>query len=222
MKKYKLIYADPAWSYRDKCNSGERGANHKYDLMSLTDLKRLPVWDLADEQCLLAMWWVPPMPVEALQVMDAWGFRLHNMCEFTWAKTYPKQQDKHAIGMGHMTRSNTENMLFAVKGKMLPRLDASICQLQQFPRMAHSAKPPQFRDLLVRLLGDIPRIELFARENIDGWDAWGNECKSDVDLQPGIALPPLHNFFEPSTPDWPIQVIDTSRTTGIESSPVIS
>ena len=182
MKKYSLIYADPAWSYRDKCNSGERGANHKYDLMSLTELKRLPVWDLSDDNCLLAMWWVPPMPIEALQVMEAWGFRLHNMCGFTWAKTYPKQTDKHAIGMGHMTRANTENMLFAVKGKMLPR------------------------------------IELFARENVEGWHAWGNECDSNVILQSASA----HEAFISEKFHLMLQgnkhaEIDTPKTTGVES-----
>lgn len=187
--KYKLILADPAWTYRDKCNSGDRGAGHKYDLMSLTDLKRLPVWDLADENCLLAMWWVAPMPEQALELLKAWGFRLHNMCGFTWAKTYPKATDKFAIGMGHLTRANTENMLFAVKGKMLERFDASIPQIQVFPRMAHSAKPPQFRDLLVKLVGDVPRIELFSRGNAPGWDAWGNECISNVSMISGFAGP---------------------------------
>ena len=67
--KYNLILCDPPWNYRDKCNSGDRGAGHKYDTMTLTDLKRLPVWDLADDNCLLAMWWVPPMPREALELL---------------------------------------------------------------------------------------------------------------------------------------------------------
>lgn len=187
--KYNLILADPPWNYRDKCNSGDRGAGHKYDTLTLTDLKRLPVWDLADDNCLLAMWWVPPMPVEALELMKAWGFRLHNMKGFTWGKTYPKSTDKFALGMGHLTRSNSEDMLFAVKGKMLPRLDASISQLQIFPRGEHSAKPPQFRDLLVRLVGDVPRIELFAREKAEGWHVFGNEVDCDVILSPGYQLP---------------------------------
>lgn len=215
--KYSLILADPPWNYRDKCNSGDRGAGFKYPTMTLTDLKRLPVWDLADDNCLLGMWWVPPMPVEALELMKAWGFRLHNMKGFTWAKTYPKSTDKIALGMGHLTRSNSEDMLFAVKGKMLPRLDASISQLQIFPRKEPSAKPPEFRDLLVRLVGDVPRIELFARENVDGWHSWGNECGKSVELVPGLVLPPINKLLEPSTPVWPVHQIDTSKTTGIES-----
>ncbi len=72
--KYRLIYADPPWSYRDKANDGSRGACHKYPVMTLQDICRLPVWSLADpESCLLAMWWVPTQPMEALKVVEAWG-----------------------------------------------------------------------------------------------------------------------------------------------------
>lgn len=193
--KYNLILCDPPWNYRDQCNSGKRGASHKYPTMKLADMKRLPVWDLAADDCMLAMWWVPPMPREALELIEAWGFRLHNFKGFTWGKTYPKQTEKIVLGMGHMTRSNSEDMLFAVKGKMLPRLDASISQLQIFPRPpVHSAKPPEFRDLLVRLVGDVPRIELFARDSAPGWHSFGNECKNDVGLVPGhVAWPLLEN-----------------------------
>lgn len=77
--KYTLIYADPPWTYRDKANDGKRGAGHKYQTMTLLDICRLPVWELAAENCLLAMWWVPTMPLEALKVVEAWGFRLMTM-----------------------------------------------------------------------------------------------------------------------------------------------
>lgn len=84
--------------------------------------------------------------------------------------------------MGHMTRANSEDCLFAVMGKLPERLDASISQFISAPRLEHSAKPPEVREKLVRLLGDVPRVELFARDNIDGWDSWGNECRRDVEL----------------------------------------
>jgi len=186
MEKYSLIYADPPWSYRDKCNDGERGADHKYQTMAVQDICRLPVWDLAAESCLLAMWWVPTQPLEALKVMDAWGFRLMTMKGFTWHKTNRKKGNS-AIGMGHMTRANSEDCLFAVRGKLPERLDASICQHITAPRMDHSAKPPEVRDLLVRLLGDIPRCELFSRNKVDGWHMWGNQVDSDIALNPGRA-----------------------------------
>jgi N6-adenosine-specific RNA methylase IME4 len=180
---YKLIYADPPWRYRDSANSGKRGAKHKYPVMKLEDLKRLPVWDLADEQCLLAMWHVPTMPMEAVELCHAWGFRLMTMKGFTWHKIHAKS-GKNCMGMGHLTRGNSEDMLFGVKGKLLERLDAGIIQHVTAPRGQHSEKPAVFRDLLTELVGDVPRIELFARQNIEGWDAWGNECDSDIELIP--------------------------------------
>lgn len=187
MEKYTLIYADPPWTYRDKANDGERGAGHKYQTMTIPDICRLPVWDLAADNCLLAMWWVPTQPMEALKVMDAWGFRLMTMKGFTWHKTN-KHKGNSAIGMGHMTRANSEDCLFAVKGKLPARLDASICQHLTTPRMGHSAKPPEFRDLLVRLLGDVTRCELFSRDSVQGWDMWGNQCDRAFDLFPGVAV----------------------------------
>ncbi|MEN3259363.1 MT-A70 family methyltransferase [Sodalis endosymbiont of Spalangia cameroni] len=186
MKKYTLIYADPPWTYRDKANDGERGAGHKYQTMTVADICRLAVWDLAAESCLLAMWWVPTQPLEALKVMDSWGFRLMTMKGFTWHKTNRKKGNS-AIGMGHMTRANSEDCLFAVRGRLPERMDASICQHISAPRMEHSAKPPGIRDLLTRLLGDVPRIELFARESAPGWDCWGNECQKTIELLPAMA-----------------------------------
>lgn len=187
MEKYTMIYADPPWTYKDKCNDGERGAAHKYQTMTVADICRLPVWDLAAESCLLAIWWVPTQPLEALKVMEAWGFRLMTMKGFTWHKTNRKKGNS-AIGMGHMTRANSEDCLFAVRGKLPERLDASICQHVTAPRMEHSAKPQVFRDKLEQLLGDVPRIELFARNSSPGWDVWGNECNKTIDLLPGMAV----------------------------------
>lgn len=180
---YRLIYADPPWAYRDKCRSGDRGAGFKYPTMTVADICRLPVWELADpESCLLAMWWVPTQPVEALKVVEAWGFRFMTMKGFTWHKTNPKKGNS-ALGMGHMTRANSEDCLFAVRGRLPERVDASICQHVTAPRGRHSAKPEEIRDRLVALLGDVPRIELFARSSAPGWDCWGNECNSSVDMQ---------------------------------------
>ena len=85
-RKYNIIYADPPWSYRDKCNAGHRGACYKYQTMTLDEIKALPVADIAAENCLLAMWWVPPQPKEALEVVEAWGFTFKTMKGFTWHK----------------------------------------------------------------------------------------------------------------------------------------
>ncbi len=118
---------------------------------------------------------------EALHVMQAWGFT-YKTCAFTWVKTTGAGAD--AMGMGHHTRGNTEYCLLGTRGK-LKRVDAGVRQVvlehghseeTLFAlRARHSAKPPEVRDRIVRLLGDLPRIELFARERVSGWAAWGNE-----------------------------------------------
>ena len=85
---YQIIYADPPWSYRDKANAGNRGASHKYDCMTLDAIMDMESYieSIAAEDCLLAMWWVPPMPLEAIEVVGWWGFELKTMKGFTWHK----------------------------------------------------------------------------------------------------------------------------------------
>jgi len=172
-KNYDLIYADPPWSYRDKANAGKRGASHKYSVMSLEDICALPVGDIASDDCLLALWWVPPMPREALDVIDAWGFKLKTMKGFTWHKITKTGKDH--FGMGHWTRANTEDCLFAARGKP-KRTNAGVRQLIHAHVRDHSRKPEEARDALVTLLGEnVRRIELFARQRSVGWDSWGAE-----------------------------------------------
>lgn len=172
-KKYQVILADPPWTYRDKANSGQRGAGHKYPCMELADLLQLPVKRLAADDCVLFMWHVPVMPLEALKVMEAWGFRLVTMKGFTWHKLNPKAGTSF-MGMGNWTRANTEDCLIAVRGHP-KRIDGSVRQFIESPRGRHSAKPAEVRDRIVQLVGDVPRIELFARQAAPGWDSWGNE-----------------------------------------------
>lgn len=177
--KYGIILADPPWSYRDKCNAGKRGACHHYNVMDLSDIKALPVPEIAADDCLLAMWWVPPMPMEALAVVEAWGFRLTTMKGFTWHK-----QTKHGkshFGMGHWTRANTEDCLFAVRGKP-KRVCAGVRQFIDAPIGIHSQKPSEARDRLVTLMGDIPRLEMFARSSAPGWDVWGDQAPGSIAL----------------------------------------
>jgi len=170
--QFDLIYADPPWKFKDSCNSGKRGACHKYSVMSVDDLSVLPVIRLAAPNCLLAMWWVAAMPEEALAVIDAWGFELRTMKGFTWHK-----RTKHGcshFGMGHWTRANTEDCLFATRGRV-KRINAGVRQFIDAPIGRHSEKPTEARDRLVTLVGDVPRIELFARIQTPGWATWGNE-----------------------------------------------
>lgn len=182
MKKYNLIYADPAWSYRDKCHSGKRGAGYKYPTMTLADICALPIARIAADDCLLAMWHVAPMPLEAIEVVRAWGFTLKTMKGFTWYKI-TKNGHRH-FGMGNYTRANSEDCLFAVKGKP-KRASAAVSQLITAQIGKHSEKPAEARNRLVQLMGDVPRIELFARVDTVGWDVWGNDVQG-VDLMEGM------------------------------------
>ena len=178
--KYDVIYADPPWTYNDKCHAGERGAGYKYDLMTVPEICALPIRDIAADNCVLFMWWVGPQPREALQVVDAWGFTLKNMTGFTWHKLTKNGHDH--FGMGHWTRGNVENVLIAVRGKP-KRSCAGVSQLVHAKVREHSQKPDEVKDQIFRLMGaSVNRVELFARSKSAGWDVWGNEVKCDFEM----------------------------------------
>ena len=171
-KTYKVIYADPPWHFKSHSSKGDgRNATQHYDCMSISDICKLPVSDLADDNCVLLMWCVDPMLPEALEVIKAWGFK-YKTVGFTWAK-----QNKNDMGMftglGYWTRSNPEMCLLATKGKP-SRLSKSVRQLIHAPRQEHSRKPDEIYTRIEQLLPG-PYVELFARREREGWDSWGNE-----------------------------------------------
>jgi N6-adenosine-specific RNA methylase IME4 len=170
-KKYNIIYADPAWSYKDKALSGNRGAVCKYNVMSIEDIALLPVKDIAANDCILFMWVTFPKLNECFKVIEEWGFEYKTVA-FTWVKKTRK--DTWFIGMGRWTRANAEICLLATKGKP-KRENAGIRQIIESIPEEHSKKPDIVRDKIVQLCGDLPRIELFARQQVQGWDCWGNE-----------------------------------------------
>jgi N6-adenosine-specific RNA methylase IME4 len=97
--KYKIIYADPPWSYNDKASAGERGACYKYSVLGTKGICALPVAGLADDDCVLFMWATFPMLPDAFQVMKAWGFDYKTVA-FVWNKTN-KKADTDFFGMGY-------------------------------------------------------------------------------------------------------------------------
>jgi len=180
MKKYQIIYADPAWSYNDKkCNGN---ASDHYQTINIKDICNLPIGGMqgiADDNCVLFMWATYPMLKEALLVIDSWGFKYKTIA-FQWVKLN-KKNGKPFFGLGRWTRGNTECCLLAVKGKP-SRVSNSVFQLVQTPIEGHSKKPDIIREKIIELMGDLPRVELFARQKTEGWDVWGNEVESDIDL----------------------------------------
>ena len=177
MKKYQIIYADPPWSYADQCCQGTM-ANH-YSGMSLVDICSLPIKDISDTNSILFLWATFPMLKEAIQVIEAWGFAYKSI-GFLWVKLNKNNMGAF-YGLGRWTRGNTEPCLLATKGKP-KRISASVFQLLMLPRQEHSRKPSEVRNRIIELVGDLPRIELFARQKVDGWDCWGNEVESDIEL----------------------------------------
>lgn len=177
-KKYNIIYADPPWSYSDQ---GCRGtmADH-YSGMSIEDICKLPIKDITDKDCVLFLWATYPMLPEALKTIESWGFKYKSIA-FQWVKLNRKN-GKPFYGLGRWTRGNTEPCLIAVKGKP-SRVANNVFQLIQQPIARHSEKPQEARDKIVQLMGDLPRIELFARQKTEGWDVWGNEVESDIKLE---------------------------------------
>ncbi len=189
MKKYKIIYADPPWSYNDKgCNGN---CENHYRTISLNSLCELNIKAICDDDCVLFMWTTYPMIKEGLQLIEAWGFKYKSIA-FQWIKLN-KKNGKPFYGLGRWTRGNTEPCLLATKGKP-KRISASVFQLIQTPIQGHSQKPNIVRDKIVELVGDLPRIELFARKPKDrlfqdkswnGWDIWGNENEhNNIELLP--------------------------------------
>lgn len=179
-KKYNIIYADPPWHYHNYANKTvSRWVGNKYPLMSPEDISSLPVSDIADKNCILFLWVTPPCLLEGLAVLQAWGFE-YKTKGFCWVKKN-KVANSWFWGMGYWTRSNTEDCLIGIKGKP-KRLSASVHQVCDARWEAHSKKPTIIRDKIVKLVGDLPRIILFAREKTEGWDVWGNEVDCDVTL----------------------------------------
>lgn len=203
---YQLIYADPPWEYSNKISNGA-AINH-YSTLSLMDLKRLPVWALAAENAVLAMWYTGTHDRDARELAEAWGFKVRTMKGFTWVKLNQlaaRRFDKALVEQtlfdfndlidmlnaetrmngGNHTRANSEDVLIATRGNGLERASASVKQVVFSCLGEHSEKPYEVRHRLEQLYGEVSRIELFARKQWEGWDAWGNECENVIEMQTG-------------------------------------
>lgn len=189
--KYSVIYADPPWQYRVWSKKGTgRSAESHYSTMSLEDIKALPVHLLAAKDCTLFLWVTFPLLKEAWPVLDAWGFTYKSVA-FVWVKLNRKASTLFT-GMGYWTRANAEICLLATRGHP-KRANAGVHQVILSHIEEHSKKPEEARSRIVRLMGDVPRIELFARSRAPGWDVWGNEAAGSIQ-----GWPPQGNIREVS------------------------
>lgn len=175
-KKYQIIYADPPWEYKES-GGGHRGtAGLPYETMKTEDICSLPVSAISANDALLYLWTTDTKIKEAFKVMEAWGFTYKGIV-YCWVKQNRKS-DSIFWGMGRYSRKNIEIVLLGIRGnaiKNFPPIKKNSHQVVYERIREHSRKPEKIRNEIVAVIGDVPRIELFARESFEGWDCWGNE-----------------------------------------------
>ena len=187
-KQYGVILADPPWhfehqSWRETMPPDqvryEFGPGIHYPTMSLEDICGLDVASLAADNCALFLWFSWPHFLKPVSVIEAWGFEYKTIA-WVWAKLN-KSGLGFKYGLGYYTHSNTEPCLLATKGRMIP-IAKDVLSLIVTPIREHSRKPDEQYAKIERMYPDVPKLELFARRPRDGWDVWGNEVESTVEL----------------------------------------
>jgi N6-adenosine-specific RNA methylase IME4 len=184
-KYYKVIYADPPWTFSTYSHKGKgRSAEAYYDCMTLPEIKALPVADWAADNCVLLLWTTDPLLEKAFEVIHAWGFS-YKTVGFYWVKLKTAVPSYTAgsffTGLGFWTRANPETCLLATRGKPRRR-SANVRKLIVSPRREHSRKPDEVYDRIESLC-DGPYLEMFARfsrphSSRPGWDLWGSEASA--------------------------------------------
>ncbi len=168
-KEYGVLYADPPYRFepRSRVTGMDRAADNHYPTMFLEQIKTLQVPAAAD--CVIFLWGTQPMLPEALAVMAAWRFVYKSHC--VW--------EKNRIGTGYWFRNQHELLLVGTRGNIpAPAQGTQFPSIIRAPVGRHSEKPAVFREMIERLFPNLPRIELFARGDVPGWDVWGNETTS--------------------------------------------
>ena len=183
-KKYSIIYVDPPWDYQDKRNtpcknnpSGAGGASKHYNTIPINELKKMDIKRISNENCMLFMWATSPFMKEAIELIISWGFKYRTI-PFVWIKTTNDMLRIRGDGIGSYTPNNAEYVLLGRKGKYW-RNSTKVKQVLLHPKLRHSEKPKEIRRRIVELMGDLSRIELFARQRYEGWDVWGNEVPNE-------------------------------------------
>lgn len=187
-KTYQVVYADPPWKYYGDPNKDQAAGKH-YSCMTFDELAALRVRDLLAKRAVICMWTTGPKMAEACCLMTEWGCHFRNIMQ-VWIKTTKTGKVIGAQGARPSFVKQLDEFLIVgstnVMGRTLPVFDEKIEQNVFAPRPGnkHSAKPPIVRDRIVQLFGsDVKRVELFSRDVIPGWDAWGNQVpQGDVEV----------------------------------------
>jgi len=181
-KKYKVVYADPPWTYNNQkvgrynystpknINKGMiSGACQKYNVMNIEEICDMPIKEISKKDSCLFLWIPTPLLEYGFKVMNAWGFKYKTA--IFWRKIM-------SLGMGYWFRGQIEVCLFGIKGN----IKAFHCQKPNFIQSKvreHSRKPDQLYGIIEELKLD-PKIELFARQRREGWDCYGNELSDTI------------------------------------------
>lgn len=189
MNHYQVLLVDPPWRFKTWSETNQTKApGRHYNIMSLDDIKALPVATLAASDCALVIWACAPTLDQAFSVMSAWGFK------FKTAGAWAKQSStgaKWAFGTGYLLRSAAEFYLIGTVGKPKTAVK-NVRNLIAAPVREHSRKPNQMRRDLERMFPDVPRAELFARTTAPGWDSWGNQTERFETPEPLLrVIPPV-------------------------------
>lgn len=175
---FKTVLADPPWRFTNR--TGKVAPEHRrldrYDTMTLADIKALPVEDTLAKNAHLYLWVPNALLPDGMAVMEAWGFRY--VSNIVWAK---RRIDggPDGRGVGFYFRNVTELILFGVRGSMRTLAPArSQVNMIETRKREHSRKPDEQYEF-IESCSPGPYLEMFARQQRPGWEAWGNE--SDVE-----------------------------------------
>ena len=172
IKKYQVIYADPPWKYNFS-PSNKAKIEQYYKTMDNQDIINLPINKITDINCVLYLWATAPKLIEALNVMKGWGFSYKTNA--IW--------DKDCLGMGYWFVGQHEILLVGTKGIVSPpKPKFRVSSIYTEKKKLHAVKPSYFRDTIARSFPNVNKIELFARTKTEGWDVWGDEIDSDINL----------------------------------------
>ena len=180
-EKYQIVYADPPWKYKESWGNGSN--EWTYPTMGNQDILNMGISNVVADNAHLYLWVTNPFLYMGLEVCKQWGFEYKTL--ITWVKTY--KDGTPEMGMGYYFRSCTEHIIFGAKNKMKCINKTTKNMFSAVNLKKHSQKPTEVRDMIVRCSGDLPRIELFAREEVDGWDALGNEIDG-MDIRDSLEL----------------------------------
>ena len=180
MSKYSVLYADPPWDYNGHTQhtsgafkEGMSAIDH-YNTMTLEELKQLNVKDKTEKDAVLFLWTSSPHLPQAIELMKAWGFEYKTIA-FVW--------DKQKTNPGYYTLSQVEICLVGKRGKFpTPRGSRKERQFLSELRGRHSKKPDEIRNRITRMFPTQKKLEMFARQASDGWDVWGNQVETTVQL----------------------------------------